>query len=128
MLKRLAAFLFILTVVGQVYAGVCGCLDGGNEPRHSCCKRQKNARDSVSSRGCCSTDCMGQRSETLVQKRTEPASKITLETVNEPAEIPRMAFERVLALDVARISPFANHRLKYSRAPELYLHHCAFLI
>jgi hypothetical protein len=107
---------------------VCGCLDGHNQPQHSCCKRQKNAKDSVSGRGCCDTDCMAQRSETLIQKRTEPASKIKFEAIEELAEMPRMAFERVVALDVVRISPFANHRLKYSRAPELYLHHCAFLI
>ncbi len=71
---------------------------------------------------------MAQRSENLVQKRTEPASKIEFEAVKELAEMPKMAFERVAAFDVVRIPPFANHRLKYSRPPDLYLRHCAFLI
>ena len=128
MLKRLAAFLFIFAIVGQIYAGVCGCAGGHNQPRHSCCKRQKSVGDTISSKGCCDTDCMAQRSENVVQKRTEPASKIKFEAFKENAELPRMAFAPVTAADVARIPPFAEHRLKYPRAPELYVRNCAFLI
>jgi hypothetical protein len=88
----------------------------------------ERAGDSISGKGCCDTDCMTQRSENLVQKRTEPAAKLEFEALNELARMPKMAFESLTASDVVRIPHYTNNRLKYSRAPQLYLHNCAFLI
>ena len=82
----------------------------------------------MSGKGCCDTDCLAQRSENVLQKRTEPASTIKFESFEKNAELPRMAFAPIAAADVARIPPFADHRLKYSRAPELYMRNCALLI
>lgn len=128
MLKRLAAFLFIFVIAGQVSAGVCGCVGSDNKLQHSCCKRQKTAGDSISKKGCCDTDCMVRQSERQVQVRAEPGAHLQFQAVDEPSEIPKLSLERVSIRSTVTIKPFANHRLKYARPPELYLRHRAFLI
>ena len=128
MLKRLVAFLFIFTVAGQVYAGVCNCFDGNRQPQHSCCKRQKGERDSISTKGCCDTNCATQQYDTVVQVRTEPTAKIKFEPIIFSDHRPAHVFVTVIRDGFVPKPPFADHRLKYSRPPELYLRHHALLI
>jgi hypothetical protein len=128
MLKRIAAILFIFVVAGQVSAGVCGCFGEGSNLRHSCCKREKAGIDSMRPTTCCDSECAMQPSERVLQDRTEPAAKVTFETVTSSSAIQHLSFRPIAALKPFDFAPFANHRLKYSRPPELYLRHHAFLI
>ena len=128
MLKRFVAFLFILTIVGQVYAGVCGCVNGESSSKHSCCKRQNSAGDSVSKKSCCDTDCIAKGTQQPTQDRTTASAKIKFEATKQNTAVPTMAFERIVASGIVRTPSVANHRLKFSGASELYLRHRAFLL
>lgn len=128
MLKRLAAFLFIFAIAGQVYAGVCVCLGGDKEAAHSCCKREKEARDSISGKAGCETDCAASPAGKPVIDRIEPAAKIKFQAVQFSPAVPRISFENIRTGSSVPIRPFADHRLKYARPPDLYLRHHAFLI
>jgi hypothetical protein len=128
MLKRLVAIFFIFVIAGQVSAGVCGCLGAESQPRHSCCKRQKPTVDALRQKGCCDSECALSQSERLPQERTNTTVKLTLKAVTEPA-LPRLERFAPLAIDnIEQTVGIVDHRLKYSRPPELYLRHHAFLI
>jgi hypothetical protein len=128
MLKRLAAFLFIFVIAGQVSAGVCGCVRGETESKHSCCKRDKKAGDSIRGKSCCDVDCMAGQSDRPVQDRTTPQAKLQFKTADQPREALKLTFEPVPIQSTVSVNRFTNHRLKYARPPELYLRHHAFLI
>ena len=127
MLKRLAAIIFVLAVTGQAFAGVCGCfaIEGRH---HSCCKPAKVTGEAVRPKGCCDTECLKRSAELTSQSRTEATVKINFEARPTTAAVPTFSFEPVVADSYVTISQFADHRLKYSRPPELYLRHHAFLI
>ena len=128
MVKRLAAFLFIFVIAGQVSAGVCGCVGGESESKHSCCKREKGAGDSIRAKGCCDADCLIRQSDRPVQDRRAPQTVLQFQTADEPVEVLRFTFERAAVHVTVSVNHFTNHRLKYARPPELYLRHHAFLI
>jgi hypothetical protein len=128
MLKRLTAIFFIFVIVGQVSAGVCGCLGSGIQPQHSCCRHKKSANDAIRQKGCCDTDCAMSRSERLPQDRTNTAIKITLKAVAKPAAPKLENFAPIATQNIAPVVTVADHHLKYSRPPELYLRYHAFLI
>jgi len=71
---------------------------------------------------------MTRQSEKLAQDRTEPTAQLKFESVELPVSIPRIEFRPSRTRDVDPIQLFASHRLKYSRPPDLYLRHHAFLI
>jgi len=127
-MKRLAALLFIFAIVGQVSAGVCGCLGGETKPKHSCCVRKKAVRDVISAKGCCETNCLAGKAENVVRDRTEPAAKIKFHDAVERGPMQYALFPPVPARAGVSIKPFAGNRLKYARPPDLYLRHHAFLI
>jgi len=128
MLKRLTAIFFIFLIAGQVSAGVCGCLGDGDRPQHSCCKHERSASDALRRKGCCDNDCAMSQSERVPQDRTITAFKITSKAIPEPA-IPKLEnFVPVESPSFASSIAAVDHRLKYSRPPELYLRHHAFLI
>jgi hypothetical protein len=129
MLRRLAAFVFLLSITGQVYAGVCGCLGGESQDQHSCCKREKVDRNVMSRKGCCETDCMVQQSSKLAQDRTASILRIELPTADEPVSTtPRMRFRPVAIVALRPTASITDQRLKFPRPPDLYLYHRAFLI
>ena len=128
MLKRLVALSFIFFIVGQVSAGVCGCLDDASQPQHSCCKRQKATVEAIRQKGCCDNDCAMQRSEKLPQDRTSASFKITSTAIAQPAAIKLENFTPIATIDIAPVIAVVDHRLRYLRPPELYLRHHAFLI
>jgi hypothetical protein len=128
MMKRLATFLFILVIAGQVSAGVCGCVGGESKSKHSCCKRAKKAVDSIQKKSCCGSDCMARQSDRPVQDRRSPQARLQFQSVDEPLHVPKFTFERTTADRAVLVNDFTNHRLKYARPPELYLRHHAFLI
>lgn len=128
MLKRLVALLFIFFIAGQVSAGVCGCFGDASQPQHSCCKRQKTERDAWRQKGCCNNDCAMSRSEKLPQDRTNTTVNLTLKAVAEPATPKLENFVPISKQQAIASVTADDHRLKYSRPPELYLRHHAFLI
>jgi hypothetical protein len=128
MVKRLAAFLFVLVIAGQVSAGVCGCIGGESKSKHSCCKRAKKTVDSIQKKSCCGVDCMARQSDRPVQDRRAPQGGLQFQSADEPQEVIRFTFERIAVRQTVPLNFFTNHRLKYERPPELYLRHHAFLI
>ena len=128
MLKRIAAFLFIFAIAGQVYAGVCGCLNGESRKQHSCCKKQKFAGDSIKAKGCCDTECMVSQHEKLAADRTDPAAKIKFQALIAPPALTRIPIRQVTATASLPVQPLSELQRKYPHSPDLYLHHCAFLI
>jgi hypothetical protein len=128
MVKRLVALLFILVIAGQVSAGVCGCIGNGGKQKHSCCKRKKVGADSLSRKGCCGTNCMVRQSGRIVQDGTSPAPEIKFQTLRDTTPVIAIGFEPVALHRVVFLANFSNHRLRYSRPPDLFLLHRAFLI
>ena len=128
MLKRLIALLFIFVIAGQVSACVCGCLGAESQPRHSCCKRQKPDRDAVRRKGCCDEDCALRQAERLPQDRTNSVAKITYKAEAELITLSLVSFAPITAQNLALAAAVTDHRIKYSRPPDLYLRHHAFLI
>jgi hypothetical protein len=128
MAKRLVALLFIFVIAGQVSAGVCGCIGSGNKPKHSCCKRKKATADAIGAKGCCGVNCMVPQSGKLVQDRTGSAPEIKFQTVRNSFQAVTVGFTRITPHATIALTPFANHRLKHPRPPDLFLLHRAFLI
>lgn len=56
MWKRLTALLFIIFLAGQVWAGVCGCMQSGMKGM-ACCKHKKAKGDSMRRTDCCDGPC-----------------------------------------------------------------------
>ena len=128
MLKRLTAIFFIFLIAGQVSAGVCGCLSDVSQPQHSCCRHKRSANDAVRRKGCCDNDCAMSQSERLPQDRTITSFEITSKAVAQPLTPKVENFTAVAVPNMAFAVTAGDHRLKYSRPPELYLRHHAFLI
>ena len=126
MLKRLAAIVFILAIAGNLSAAVCGCV-GGDKTVHSCCKKNSGDRASIRAKGCCGATCAMSHSQSSPQDRTETI-KVTFKTPIGAAPAPLVRAAVASVDNFALPAPFTNHRLKYSRPPELYLRHHAFLI
>ncbi|MEO8574867.1 MAG: hypothetical protein ABI481_12950 [Pyrinomonadaceae bacterium] len=128
MLKRLAAVLFIFVIAGQVSAGVCGCLGDESNTQHSCCKRNKLGVDEMRAPRCCDTNCAASASEKVAQDRGERAAKTQFKQTLEPAAVQRVSFQTFPVVRPVTVSAFSDHRLKYSRPPDLFLLNRAFLI
>src|SRR4029078_12542220 len=96
-----------------------------SQPPHSCCRHKKSATDSVRRKGCCDNDCAMSQSERLPQDRTITSFKITSKAVAEPLTPKVEKFTAVAVPNMAFAVTASDHRLKYSRPPELYLRHHA---
>jgi len=127
MLKRVATLIFVLAVTGQAFAGVCGCF-AIEAKMHSCCKPHNAKRDSLYPKGCCDDECLTRASERTSQGRAEVLTKITVAAKAGSAPAQAFSFLPIATRTEPTISPFSDHRLKYSRPPELYLRNHAFLI
>lgn len=127
MLKRFATLIFVLAVTGQAFAGVCGCY-AVEAKMHSCCKPHDASYNSLYPKGCCDTECMARATERTSQGRAEVLAKFVGTPVAKPAASFAWSFEPVSVEGHAKTSQLGNHRLKYSRPPELYLLTHAFLI
>ena len=128
MFRRFAAFLFVLTMAGNLWAGVCGCI-GDADHQDPCCKRELNAKDSFSAKPCCDDNCLTSGSVSTPRTQGESTVKIPL-----PADEIAVEAIRTFAFDpsVVRRSeisvPFVDKRLIFPRPPDLYLKHHSFLI
>lgn len=128
MLKRIAALLFVLAIAGQVYAGVCGCMDANDEATHSCCKRSRSSSGAIKAKDCCAADCSRPQTERPTQDRSNPRPQIKLQAVTPSVQLPAVSVERTSVTPLLTKQRLTDHRLKRPRPPELYLRHHAFLI
>lgn len=129
MLKRFAAILFVLTIAGNVWAGICDCIEGSDHPRSSCCDRKSSERDAVSAKPCCDEEC-GETSLVNVHRiQSDSSLKLPLprfvgETVNREfcpfalVQTSSTGFDKKLHIWHAQIP----------RPPNLYIRHQSFLI
>ena len=130
MLHRLIALFFILTLAGQVMAGVCVCLDekDGTSSQRSCCLRKKARQPSMKKKMCCKTPC-GEPGDTIPGSQSESAVKVPV-VVRKAVErilfsiAPRAVYAALRADSKCR----ANASQKISKPPILYLRNHAFLI
>jgi hypothetical protein len=131
MLQRLIAFFFVLTLAGQVLAGVCVCLENGADGGHakmSCCAKKKSVQPAMKKKACCDAPC-GEAGESLPRSHSESQVKIPV--------IVRKAVEKLIAavaprMDRAAFQPAANRENNasplYFKPPVIYLQNHAFLI
>jgi hypothetical protein len=131
MLRRLIALFFILTLAGQVLAGVCVCLDetGGKQAKSSCCLRKKAQQPSMKRKACCPTPC-GESSDSIPGSQSESSVKVPL-VVRKAVE--KFVFSLAPRAVYAAAAPTALKRdetapQKISKPPILYLQNHAFLI
>jgi hypothetical protein len=132
MLKRLFAILFIIALTGQVWAGVCLCLDTGEEDAHakmSCCKREKAQANQVSARPCCDEPCGETNGNKLPFSPSESNNKIPAPVLNAIEKFIN-SFNRkpnyTAPLIISKRS--GDRRLQLSHSPDFYLQNHAFLI
>lgn len=130
MLHRLIALFFILTLAGQVLAGVCVCLDetGGKSAKASCCLRKKAKQSSMKRKMCCSKPC-GEPGDTIPGSQSESSVKVPV-VVRKAVErlifsiAPRAVYS-AFSVDLKRREDASQ---KISKPPVLYLQNHAFLI
>jgi hypothetical protein len=126
MWKRFTALLFILMLGGQVWAGVCGCLENG-APRMKCCKKKQKAEgDSMSRTQCCDSACGILAHDRLPRSQADAAFKLPV-----VADAIRVAFD-FRPRSAFRAAPVSRPNLavpsRLSRPPDLYLRNHSFLI
>lgn len=121
--------LLLLSLAGQVWAGVCGCVDETNDS-HNCCKPDKSGKDSLAAPPCCSGDCESITSSQIPGKNTDRISKDLWSKQMVPGA--KSAFRPTLPLadrSIEWLSKPTGHRLKLARPPDaLYLRHSSILI
>ena len=74
MLRQLAVLIFILALAGQASAFVCDCIK--NSDAHVCCEKGTPSSTSISTRGCCTQNCLTIPDDTLLQNRIENTTGI----------------------------------------------------
>lgn len=130
MLHRIIALFFILTLTGQVLAGVCQCLDetGGKGAKQSCCLRKKAPQLSMKKKMCCKTPC-GEPGDTPPLSQTESSIKIPV-VVRKAVEkiLLPLAPRAVYAALPANLNRRADAARKISKPSILYLRNHEFLI
>lgn len=129
MLKRFTALLFVLTVAGNVWAGLCGCMDGSDHPRSSCCDRPSAERDSVAAKPCCDEDC-GETTLSITH-RVQADGSLKLPLPKYFGETAVWASFSILEFQT-KIAAFDKKlhiwHAEIPRPPNLYIHHSSFLI
>jgi hypothetical protein len=128
MQKRLAVLVFLLAIVGNVWAGVCHCLTDDDHGRASCCKREKVEEPSFSAQPCCGDECGPPLSTGIRAVQADQLTKIsfTLQPVEDFYFQPKVESTGISAYVPGDLA--APGRLYLPRPPELYLVHQSFLI
>lgn len=130
MLKWITSVILLLTVTGQVWAGICGCFDD-----HSgvdlCCKSDESGKASFSAKTCCAADCAS------ISSNDTPGQAGSDRSASKPYSsdklVPVVAAVRP-AVMIIPLRPAMNraefgHRLKFARPPTLlFVRHSSFLI
>lgn len=126
MLRRFAALIFVIGIVGQAWAAACVCDD--MKPVHSCCKRVFEKNDYFSSKGCCDEEnCVNQRSTTPSATLSQVVTSVTDHATTTPDVIPFTPPELQLTEPARDINATGSYRYR-PRPPGLYVRHHAFRI
>lgn len=129
MLHRLIALFFILTLAGQVLAGVCVCLDdkGKSSSKQTCCLRKK-AQVSMKKKSCCTTPC-GEPGDTIPGSQSESSVKVPV-VVRKAVDkfVFSLAPRAFYAALPNNLKLPENSSQKIPKPPLLYLQNHAFLI
>ncbi|CAN5729723.1 hypothetical protein BH24ACI3_BH24ACI3_07550 [soil metagenome] len=129
MLRHFAAIIFVLTIAGNIWAGVCHCVEMSSKSASSCCKRPKIQGDAFSAKACCDELCGG--AANLSVHRTHADSSNKIPAPNFVAALPSIPFNPVSSINEF-LSPVSAEvdigPAQLSRPPDLYLKHQAFLI
>lgn len=126
MLRRFAALIFVIGIVGQAWAAACVCDD--NRPIHSCCKRKIEKNDYFVPKGCCDGEnCVSQRSTTAAASLTQPTT-VSAETAVAAPDNTLFTTPRLFTNEPVRETAAAGRYRYRARPPDLYVRHRAFLI
>src|SRR5690606_9889529 len=128
MLRRLTALVFVLFLAGNVWAGLCGCIDGGDHSASACCKRERSEHTSISPKPCCGSEC-GQPAMSNVH-RTKSESGVKVFGSHIPAE-PVRSFVPMPLIGLEREPLFVIQYPQdplFPRPPDLFIKHSSFLI
>ena len=126
MLRRIAAIIFVIGIVGQAWASACVC--GDATPVHSCCKRKIEKNAYFSTKGCCDGEtCVNQRSTTPAAGLTQPATVVT-DTVAVAVNATFFTTPELNSTEPVRDTVAAGSYRYRPRPPDLYVRHHAFRI
>ena len=130
MVKWITSLLLLLAVTGQVWAGVCACIEDHNDS-HSCCKPDKSGKSSFSAKPCCSSDCESISSSQIPGKKSERLLS-DAQSQQQISDVPGKSWFAFSIVDTRAYIPLPKlrgDRLKLARPPDaLYLRHHSFLI
>ena len=129
MLKRFATILFVLTLAGNVWAGICDCFEGSGHSESKCCKRDRSGRTAVSTEPCCGDEC-GQ-SDFVNVHRTQADSQVRIPLPADVISVDLFQFldtGRIASENLKRYRPDREFRPHFPRPPNLYIKHSSFLI
>ena len=129
MLKRFVTILFVLTLAGNVWAGICDCFEGSDHSESNCCKRDRSGRTAISTEPCCGDEC-GQ-SDFVNVHRTQADSQVRIPLPADVINVDLFQFRgtnRTASERLKRYRPNHDFRPHFPRPPNLYLKHSSFLI
>ncbi|HMS09184.1 MAG TPA: hypothetical protein PKE66_06860 [Pyrinomonadaceae bacterium] len=128
MKRRFAAIIFVLTIAGNIWAGVCNCVETGGDSVSSCCKREKVQGTAMSAQPCCEELC-GDEGFVNVHRANADA-QVKLPIAKLIAAEPFVPFIPVRI--VQHSPPSGAERLiatpQLPRPPDLFIRHNSFLI
>lgn len=130
MLKKFAAFVFVIVLTGQVWAGVCICI-GGEEDSHakmSCCKKDKVEANSIAAKSCCDSPCGESGRDKLPRSQTDSAVKIPAPVLAAVEKLINSLAKPNYAAPLDIPKRAGDAPLRFSHPPDLYLQNHAFLI
>ena len=128
MKRRFAAIIFVLTLAGNIWAGICHCVDFGGDSVSSCCKREKVQGTAMSAQPCCEELC-GDEGFVNVHRANADA-QVKLPIAKLIAAEPFVPFIRVRIADLnpPRSPDRIFGRPQLPRPPDLFVRHNSFLI
>ena len=130
MAKWVTCLVLLIALTGQVWAGVCVCLDDHSDV-HSCCKPDENGKSSMAAKGCCSSDCESISSSQTPGKSNSEVSFSKLSAKQKAVHDTAATWSADRSLPKFHSSPILlfGNRLKLARPPsQLYLRHNSLLI
>lgn len=128
MKRRFAAIIFVLTIAGNIWAGVCDCVEMGGDSVSSCCKREKMQGTAMSAQPCCEELCGDEGFVNVHRANADAQVKlpITKLVVAEP-------FVPFIPVRIVQQSPPPGEQSliatpQLPRPPDLFIRHNSFLI
>lgn len=130
MFRSITTLFLILAIAAQAMAGVCNCLESSPAPRHSCCKKSKNAAASIAAKSCCDAEACKFANESFPQNKSESTTGNLLlkqQVLINTAVVWPVFAPPAIESDAIEVV-FERPPNLYARPPDLYLLHSSFLI